>query len=78
MVELGNGDSFIFIFGPGCLRNIISMGHSQQLLQDIFITHLHVDHYHELSYLLPFSEVKLKPATVKQLHERIEFVETIC
>jgi ribonuclease Z len=78
MVELGNGDSFIFIFGPGCLRNIISMGHSQQLLQDIFITHLPVDHYHELSYLLPFSEVKLKPATVIQFHERIEFVRTIC
>ena len=55
MVELGNGDSFFFDFGPGCLRNIISMGHSQQLVQDIFITHLHVDHYHDLSYLLPFS-----------------------
>ena len=55
MVELGNGDSFFFDFGPGCLLNIISMGHSQQLVQDIFITHLHVDHYHDLSYLLPFS-----------------------
>ena len=55
MVELGNGDSFFFDFGPGCLRNIIAMGHSQQLVQDIFITHLHVDHYHDLSYLLPFS-----------------------
>jgi ribonuclease Z len=55
MVELGNGDSFFFDFGPGALRNIISMGHSQQLVQDIFITHLHVDHYHDLSYLLPFS-----------------------
>jgi ribonuclease Z len=30
MVELGNGDTFFFDFGPGCLRNIISMGHSQQ------------------------------------------------
>ena len=50
-----NGDSFFFDFGPGCLRNIIAMGHSQQLVQDIFITHLHVDHYHDLSYLLPFS-----------------------
>lgn len=55
MVELGNGDSFFFDFGPGCLRNIIAMGHSQQLVQDIFITHLHVDHYHDLPYLLPFS-----------------------
>jgi len=55
MVELGNGDSFFFDFGPGCLRNIIAMGHSQQLVQDIFISHLHVDHYHDLPYLLPFS-----------------------
>lgn len=55
MVELGNGDSFFFDFGPGCLRNIIAMGNSQQLIQDIFLTHLHVDHYHDISYLLPFS-----------------------
>jgi len=55
MVELGNEDSFFFDFGPGCLRNIISMGHSQQLVQDIFISHLHVDHYHDISYLLPFA-----------------------
>lgn len=55
MVELGNGERMFFDFGPGCLRNIIAMQVPQQEIQDIFITHLHVDHYHDIAYLLPFS-----------------------
>lgn len=55
MVEPGNGDTFFFDFGPGCLRNIVSMCKAAQLVQDIFLSHLRVDHYHDLSYLLPFS-----------------------
>jgi ribonuclease Z len=54
MVELGNGDRFFFDFGPGCLRNIISMQIPMQVINDIFLSHLHVDHYHDISYLLPF------------------------
>jgi len=55
MVELGNGDRFFFDFGPGCIKNILAMGVPVPTINDIFITHLHVDHYHDLSYLLPFS-----------------------
>ena len=55
MVELGNGDRFFFDFGPGCIKNIIAMNVPLANINDIFITHLHVDHYHDLSYLLPFS-----------------------
>jgi ribonuclease BN (tRNA processing enzyme) len=55
MVELGNGDRFFFDFGPGCLRNICAMQVPIQLVNDIFLSHLHVDHYHDISYLLPFS-----------------------
>jgi len=54
MVELGNGDKFFFDFGPGCMRNIIGLQHHVATINDIFITHLHIDHYHDLSYLLPF------------------------
>ncbi len=54
MVELGNGDKFFFDFGPGCMRNIIGLQHHVATINDIFISHLHVDHYHDLSYLLPF------------------------
>ena len=49
MVELGNGDRFFFDFGPGCLRNIVAMQVPVQLVNDIFLSHLHVDHYHDLS-----------------------------
>lgn len=55
MIELGNGDRFFFDFGPGCLRNICAMQVPVSLVNDIFLTHLHVDHYHDISYLLPFS-----------------------
>jgi ribonuclease BN (tRNA processing enzyme) len=54
MVELGNGDRFFFDFGPGCLRNIIGMLVPAQLVNDIFLTHLHVDHYADIPYLYPF------------------------
>ena len=53
MVELGNGKRFIFDFGSGCLRNIIGMQVPAQLINDIFISHLHVDHYADIPYLYP-------------------------
>ena len=45
MVELGNGKRFFFDLGPGCLRNIIALQVPLQMVNDIFITHLHVDHF---------------------------------
>ena len=53
MVELGNGDRFFFDFGPGCVKNILAMGVPVPSINDIFITHLHVDHYHDLSLAEP-------------------------
>ena len=41
MVELGNGKRFFFDFGPGCLRNILAMQVPLQMVNDIFLTHLH-------------------------------------
>jgi ribonuclease Z len=55
MVELGNGDRFFFDFGPGCLRNIIAQQVPLQDVNDIFVTHLHVDHFGELPYLYCFA-----------------------
>ena len=55
MVELGNGKRFFFDFGPGCVRNILAMQVPLQMVNDIFFTHLHVDHYGELPYLYGFS-----------------------
>jgi ribonuclease BN (tRNA processing enzyme) len=55
MVELGNGKRFFFDLGPGCLRNIVALQVPLQMANDIFITHLHVDHYGELPYIYAFS-----------------------
>ena len=48
MVELGNGDLFFFDLGNGSVHNIIAMGVPPALINDIFITHLHADHYADL------------------------------
>jgi ribonuclease BN (tRNA processing enzyme) len=55
LVELGNGKRFFFDIGPGCLRNIAAMQVPLPLVNDIFLTHLHIDHFAELPYLLCFS-----------------------
>jgi len=44
LVELGNGDNFIFDIGPGTSANLYSMGIHPALLDKIFIAHLHLDH----------------------------------
>jgi len=55
MVELGNGKRFFFDLGPGCWRNITALQVPLQTINDIFITHLHIDHYGELPYIYGFS-----------------------
>ncbi len=54
-VELGNGKRFFFDFGPGCLKNIVAMQTPIPMINDIFITHLHADHFGELPYLYAFA-----------------------
>ncbi|MEH6581184.1 MAG: MBL fold metallo-hydrolase [Halioglobus sp.] len=44
LVELGNGDSFIFDIGSGVVGNLFSMGVHPAFLDKVFITHLHMDH----------------------------------
>ena len=50
MVELGNGDRFFFDFGSGCVRNIIAMQIAPAMINNVFQTHLHVDHYADVPY----------------------------
>ena len=66
MVELGNGDLFFFDLGNGSVHNIIAMGVPPALINDIFITHLHADHYADLPYMLPFTAMagRYKPLRV--------------
>jgi len=66
MVELGNGKRFFFDFGPGCLLNIIANQVPVPEINDIFLTHLHLDHYADLPYLWAFAPFNgsLKPLWV--------------
>src|SRR5271166_6836701 len=60
MVELGNGKRFFFDFGSGCMRNLVALQVPLQLVNDIFFTHLHVDHYADLPYLFAFAPWMLR------------------
>lgn len=54
LVELGNGDIFMFDIGEGSPANIIASGYALNQISDVFITHLHVDHFGGLPYLWMF------------------------
>lgn len=48
LVELGNGDKFVFDLGTGAMRNINSLMIPFEYLTKIFLTHLHTDHWADL------------------------------
>ena len=67
MVECGPDKRFFFDFGSGCMRNIVALQLPIGLINDIFLTHLHVDHYADLPYMLPFTAtmgLRFKPLRV--------------
>jgi len=48
LVELGNGEKFIFDIGSGSLANLAALEIPYAYLDKIFISHLHVDHIGDL------------------------------
>jgi ribonuclease BN (tRNA processing enzyme) len=54
-VELGKGESFIFDIGEGSISRYIACRLAVNELNNIFITHLHVDHFGTPPYLYMFS-----------------------
>lgn len=51
LVELGNGDKFLFDIGSGSHANLESLMIPANFLTKIFITHLHTDHWGDLASL---------------------------
>ncbi len=53
-IELGNGDSFIFDMGEGAVSNYMGSGIPINKMNDIFLTHLHVDHFGSIPWVYAF------------------------
>lgn len=60
MVELGNGRRFFFDLGSGSMRNIVAQMVPIPEINDIFLTHLHTDHYADLPYLYAFAPMFMR------------------
>ncbi len=48
LIELGNGDKFIFDMGTGSMERIYALGIPLDYLDKVFLTHLHMDHMGDL------------------------------
>jgi ribonuclease Z len=51
LVELGNGDKFIFDIGSGSMERLSGLGIPFDYLDKVFIGHLHSDHFGNLAAL---------------------------
>jgi ribonuclease Z len=48
LIELGNGDKFIFDMGTGSMERLYALGIPLDYLDKVFLTHLHADHMGDL------------------------------
>ena len=48
VIELGNGDKFIFDMGTGSMHRIYALGIPLDYIDKVFLTHLHCDHFGDL------------------------------
>ncbi len=51
LVELGNGDKFIFDLGEGTVENLVALQIPWPYLDKVFVGHLHGDHFGDLGAL---------------------------
>lgn len=48
VIELGNGEKFIFDMGTGAMHRIYALGIPLDYIDKVFLTHLHADHFGDL------------------------------
>lgn len=53
-IQLGNGKNFVFDLGEGAVANYVAAGIALNEINDVFITHLHIDHFGSLPYVYVF------------------------
>jgi ribonuclease Z len=58
LVQLGNGENFVFDLGIGSLRNYNSMRIPFNTIDHVFFTHLHMDHMSDLPYFTMFRPIQ--------------------
>jgi ribonuclease Z len=51
LIELGNGDKFLFDLGTGSMGNIMALNIPMDYLTKVFLSHLHTDHWGDLATL---------------------------
>ncbi len=51
LVEVGNGDKFLFDIGTGAMVNVAALMIPYDFLNKVFLTHLHTDHWGDLATL---------------------------
>ena len=49
LVELGNGEKFIFDMGTGSMERLYALGIPLDFIDKVFLTHLHADHMGDLA-----------------------------
>ncbi len=66
VIELGNGDKFIFDMGNGSLERVYALGIPLDYLDKVFLTHPHIDHMADLPsfYMLGPQNNRSKPLRV--------------
>ena len=58
LIQLGNGENFVFDLGIGSLRNYNSMRIPFNTINHVFFTHLHLDHVSDLPYFMMFRPIQ--------------------